>query len=102
MGLSFHNAVAVFQGFSGKKSAFVRTPKFNIISKTDDFSQTNYLAPRLPFSTKVEIALFFYYLTGLLIGIYTHNYIYIVVHLMLVFGFGTIAFYSWKHLSKLS
>ena len=30
MGLSLHNAVAVLEGFTGKKSAFVRTPKFAI------------------------------------------------------------------------
>ena len=30
MGLSLHNTVAVIQGWFGKQSAFVRTPKFNI------------------------------------------------------------------------
>jgi cellulose synthase/poly-beta-1,6-N-acetylglucosamine synthase-like glycosyltransferase len=34
MGLSLHNAVAVLEGFTGKKSSFVRTPKFAISGKT--------------------------------------------------------------------
>jgi hypothetical protein len=31
MGLSLHNSIAVLQGFWGKKTPFVRTPKFNIV-----------------------------------------------------------------------
>ena len=30
MGLSLHNAMAVLEGYIGKKSAFIRTPKFNL------------------------------------------------------------------------
>ena len=33
LGLSVHNAVAVFEGLIGKKTPFVRTPKFNITGK---------------------------------------------------------------------
>jgi hypothetical protein len=43
MGLSFHNSIAVIQGFRGKKSSFVRTPKFSIIKSTESFSKNQYI-----------------------------------------------------------
>ena len=39
MGFSFHNTVAVLEGLWGKKSDFVRTPKFNIESLKDKWKQ---------------------------------------------------------------
>jgi len=35
MGLSIHNSLAVWEAYRGKKSPFIRTPKFNLIGKTD-------------------------------------------------------------------
>jgi hypothetical protein len=35
MGLSLHNSIAVFEGYIGKRTPFVGTPKFNIKSKAD-------------------------------------------------------------------
>ena len=31
LGFTLHNVIAVLEGYFGKKSEFVRTPKFNII-----------------------------------------------------------------------
>jgi cellulose synthase/poly-beta-1,6-N-acetylglucosamine synthase-like glycosyltransferase len=42
MGLSFHNAIAVMEGYMGKKSPFVRTPKFNIIKNKDVWEKNKY------------------------------------------------------------
>jgi len=47
MGLSLHNTVAVIQGYIGKKSPFIRTPKFNIKGIKDSFKKQNYLASAL-------------------------------------------------------
>lgn len=42
-GLSLNNTVAVFQGlFSNKTGTFVRTPKYNIITKQDQLAKTKY------------------------------------------------------------
>lgn len=100
MGLSLHNAIAVWQGLRGKKSAFIRTPKYNIINKNDLFSSTTYVAKKMPFSTRLEFLMAFFYLLGIVIGISTGNNTYILIHLMLFVGFATIATLSWRHLLK--
>ncbi len=47
MGLCFHNTIAVLEGWSGKKSAFIRTPKFNIKTLGDSFKGTKYLTQKI-------------------------------------------------------
>jgi cellulose synthase/poly-beta-1,6-N-acetylglucosamine synthase-like glycosyltransferase len=48
-GLSMHNAIAVIQGIFGYKTAFVRTPKLNVLA--DDHKVTNNRAYALKFLT---------------------------------------------------
>lgn len=100
MGLSLHNSIAVWQGFSGKKSAFIRTPKYNIKSKDDLFQKTSYLNTKMPLSTKLEFIVAFYFIGSIYLGFLFHNYVYIIIHFMLVFGFLSIASYSWKQTSE--
>ncbi|MEL6925433.1 MAG: cellulose synthase family protein [Bacteroidota bacterium] len=97
MGLSLHNTVAVIQGYLGKKSPFVRTPKFNIKGLTDSFKKQNYLAQKIPWTTFVEGLLALYFLGGVLTGLYTGNKSFLIFHLLLMFGFGTICYYSVRH-----
>jgi len=51
MGLSLHNTIAVLQGYIGKKTAFIRTPKFNISGLKDSFKNHNYLARKVSWTT---------------------------------------------------
>ena len=51
MGLSLHNTIAVLQGWLGKQSAFIRTPKFNIKNLTDSFRHRQYLASKITWTT---------------------------------------------------
>ena len=69
MGLSLHNSIAVLQGYLGKKSAFIRTPKFDITSLKDNFKKANYLSVKLPATTYLEgiMALYFFFAVGLAI-----------------------------------
>ena len=97
MGLSLHNTVAVIQGYLGKKSPFIRTPKFNIKGIKDNFNKRNYLAPKLPWTTIVEGLLAVYFIGGILSGLYTNNTSFLLFHVLLAFGFGTICFYSIRH-----
>lgn len=41
MGMSLHNAWAVFRGWLGQQTAFVRTPKFNIVNGKDIWKNKN-------------------------------------------------------------
>jgi hypothetical protein len=66
MGLSLHNAVAVIEGFTGKKSSFVRTPKFAISGKTSGtWKDKKYRAIKVSPLTLLEFTLFLYFSFGI-------------------------------------
>lgn len=98
MGLSLHNAIAVLQGLSGKKTAFVRTPKFNIDGLSRSIRNKQYLSGKLTKITIAEGVLSVYFALGLVYGIYTSDTTFTFMHLILTFGYGAIFFYSVKHL----
>lgn len=97
MGLSLHNTIAVVQGFMGRKSPFVRTPKFNIQGLRDSLEQKNYLPSKLPFSTLLEGLLALYFLGAIWLGIELGNSTFLIYHFLLMTGFGAICYYSIRH-----
>ena len=99
MGLSLHNSIAVIQGYIGNQSPFIRTPKFNIKGIRDSFKKQNYLHTKLPLTTIIEGILSVYFLFGILIGLYIGDLTFIVFHILLAIGYGTICFYSVRHLN---
>jgi cellulose synthase/poly-beta-1,6-N-acetylglucosamine synthase-like glycosyltransferase len=100
MGLSFHNTIAVLEGWSGKKSAFIRTPKFGIQSLNDSFKGTKYLAQKITWTTIMELILTLYFLFGFISGLIIGNPAFLVFHALLVIGYGTITVYTILHLNK--
>lgn len=87
LGLSFNNAKAVFEAYLGKKSGFVRTPKFNggkIVSKIADY-------PKRKIQMWIEIGLFTYFLIGLIYGVLYNVYGLIPFQIMLVLGYGYVS-----------
>jgi cellulose synthase/poly-beta-1,6-N-acetylglucosamine synthase-like glycosyltransferase len=98
MGLSLHNTVAVIQGYRGKKSPFVRTPKFNIKNLKDSFKKHKYLTKKMSWTTMVEGLLAVYFAAAVLAGFYIQNTTFIIFHLMLAIGYGTIFYYTLRHL----
>ncbi len=97
MGLSLHNTVAVLQGYLGKKSPFVRTPKFAINTLTDSFRKRSYLANKIPLTTIIEGLLALYFLAAVIGGIYFTDTTFIFFHILLMFGYGSICYYSLRH-----
>jgi cellulose synthase/poly-beta-1,6-N-acetylglucosamine synthase-like glycosyltransferase len=97
LGLSLHNAVAVTEGYLGRKTPFIRTPKFNVRQRSDRWQTNAYNARKIPPLTWVEWGLVLYFLGGLVLGIATQNYSALGFHLVLVLGFGFIAYYSVRH-----
>ena len=65
MGLSIHNSLAVLEGHWGKKSAFVRTPKFNLTALNDSWKNNKYLAQNLSINILWESLLALYFLFGI-------------------------------------
>ncbi len=100
MGLSLHNSIAVLQGYRGKKSAFIRTPKFNIVSLQDKFNKGKYRKTKISFATIMEGVLSIYFLLAVIAAVYTGTTSLIIYHLALSIGFGTIFYYSIRHLQN--
>jgi len=99
MGLSLHNAIAVIQGLKGKKSSFVRTPKFNIRSVGDNLVKNKYRAAKISPLTFLEGILALYFLMAVVYGINQKDSSLLLFHLLLFFGYATIFYFSVKHLN---
>jgi cellulose synthase/poly-beta-1,6-N-acetylglucosamine synthase-like glycosyltransferase len=97
MGLSLHNSIAVIQGLLGRKSAFVRTPKFNIHHLQNNFKRGFYNAGKISNTTIMEGLLALYFLIAIIAGVDQGKTAFILYHLMLMIGFGSIFVYSVKH-----
>jgi len=96
MGLSFHNATAVIEGYLGKKTPFVRTPKFNIQANTDSWKKNSYLSKNLNIYSIFEAFLFLYFLVGLVAAFTFKDFSLFFYHVLLSTGFGLVFFYSIK------
>lgn len=97
MGLSLHNASAVIEGYRGKKSPFIRTPKFNIIENKDVWKKNKYLVSSVSFLTVLELLMTIYFAFGVYAAFYYQDFVLIPFHIMLFLGFGYVTFYSIKH-----
>lgn len=98
MGLSLHNSVAVIQGYLGKESAFIRTPKFNIKSLSDTFTTRDYLYQKISMITIMEGVMAIYFAGGLIAGFMKKDISFFFLHLLLLIGYSTIFYYSIKHI----
>ena len=96
MGLSFHNAKAVLEGLLGIKSAFIRTPKFNLLQKSDQWKTNNYIKAGFKISMLIEAIFASYFIYGLYIGYQLNDYNLIPFHLLLVIGFSAVFIYNIK------
>lgn len=94
MGFSVHNSLAVLEGHFGKKSAFIRTPKFNVNSIKDSWKNNKYIQQKFSLSLGVEFALWLYFGFGLYSAFLLNDFSLAVFHLMLFIGFGFVVFRS--------
>lgn len=97
MGLSLHNGIAVIEGFLGKKTPFIRTPKFNITSNSDSWKNNLYRAKSLNPMSYVEFGFGIYFLAGIILGFYFKDYSFLTFHSMLFLGYSFVFVFSLKH-----
>ena len=97
MGLSLHNAIAVFEGYFGKKSPFIRTPKFALTANDQTWKNNIYRVKKISPIIFLEGLFTLYYAFGLGVGVYYGDYGLTVFHAMLTCGFAAIFVYSIKH-----
>jgi hypothetical protein len=100
MGLAFHNALAVIQGFAGKKSAFIRTPKYGNISKNKSIFQSAYFSKRLDLVSLGEGFLSLYFIFAVYYGWKHQMNEFLLFHMMLAVGYFTLFLYAIR--SKIS
>ena len=88
LGFSLHNSIAVLEGHMGKRSEFVRTPKFNLNSLKDSWKGNKYLATKMSPNMILEAALMLYFLFGMYSAIPLNDFGLFPFHFMLFLGFG--------------
>ena len=98
MGFSLHNSIAVLEGHFGKRSDFVRTPKFNINALTDTWKTNKYLKKNISANVIFEGILMLYFGFGMysafIVGDQGGDFGLFPFHLMLFLGFGFVFFKS--------
>lgn len=94
MGLSLHNAIAVIEGYLGKKTSFVRTPKFNISATDSNFKKNIYIPKNIGWLSFFEGLLAIYFAFGVYKGNQSGDYGLLPFHIILFFGYSLIFVYS--------
>lgn len=95
-GMSVNNSVAVFDAVFGKKNEFLRTPKYGIVNKEDNWRDKAY---NLPFTKTTLLEIFFgiYGLMGILISIFSNNPVFAPIIGLQTVGFFYISYMSLSH-----
>ncbi len=91
MGFSFHNSIAVLEGHVGKRSEFVRTPKFNLKAVGGNWKTNKYILKKVSPHVIVEGILMLYFAFGMYSAFIVGSepdFGLFPFHLMLFIGFG--------------
>ena len=98
MGFSLHNSIAVLEGHFGKKSDFIRTPKFNLGDLNTNWKENKYLSKNISANVILEGLLMLYFAFGMysafVVGDQGGDFGLFPFHLMLFLGFGFVFFKS--------
>jgi len=98
MGFSLHNSIAVLEGHGGKRSEFVRTPKFNISKLSDKWQGNKYLRKNISKNVIIEGLFMLYFAFGMysafVVGDQGGDFGLFPFHAMLTIGFGFVFFKS--------
>ncbi|MGH9934145.1 MAG: cellulose synthase family protein [Nitrososphaerales archaeon] len=95
-GISVNNTVAVFDAMNGGRPEFLRTPKFGITKKGEDWRDKAYA---LPFTKTTLLEMFFgaYGILGIFISIFSGNPVYVPILALQTLGFIYISYLSISH-----
>ena len=99
---AFQNSVAVLQGFIGKKSEFIRTPKFNLSSGKTNLKEKKYVNESTSYYFIIEGFLAIYFLVSIITTILfaKRNFGFLPFHLFLFFGYAYIFLCSLRKLGN--
>ncbi|MBL0018693.1 MAG: glycosyltransferase [Bacteroidia bacterium] len=98
MGLSLHNAIATMEGYIGRKTPFIRTPKFALTDGKDDWkTRTKYISRRISPITVLEGLMLLYIGFGIGMEFWYGSYGMLPFHILLIFGYGLVFYFSVRH-----
>lgn len=97
-GITVNNSVGVFDAILGKKNEFLRTPKFGVVKKSDDWRSKEYV---LPFTKTTLLEIFFavYGFIALFITLFSGNPMFAPLIALPTIGFIYTAYLSIAHSS---
>lgn len=95
VGMSFHNSIAVLQGYFGKRTPFIRTPKFNN-ENNGQLAFKRFSTAKISNSFIIYILLFLLFLTAAVYGIISKNFGFLLFHLTLTLGMALLLFFDFK------
>ena len=90
MGFALHNSQAVWEGLTGKKSPFIRTPKFNLESGSASLNANVYRLRSLPVSTWLEGGMGLLFGGMVVLGIVYGTYLFLPFHGLLALGYSLV------------
>ena len=96
-GIAVNNSKAVLEAFIGKKSEFVRTPKFAVTSKSDNWRTRKSYVSSKEITALIEITLGILFCLQTLYAVYKGYYGWIPFLLIIQFGFLYTGFLSISH-----
>lgn len=98
LGMSLSNSVAIIQGITGRKTSFVRTPKFMLTEADTQTTKATYIPARNLSRELPEMLVFCYFLFAAAAGVYFRDIGFLMYHLMLLGGFGVILHFAFQEI----
>jgi cellulose synthase/poly-beta-1,6-N-acetylglucosamine synthase-like glycosyltransferase len=96
IGLSVNNAKAAIEAWIGRKSPFLRTPKYDLTKRGQAWHQRRYRS-RFSWTSLVELTLGVYTVGAIIYSIRTREYGAIPFLVLFAFGYLLVGFYSVRH-----
>jgi len=100
IGLSVNNSFAVLEALMNKESEFVRTPKFGIEKKNDNWTTKKYKGNKNLMITALELALGFYFTFAVIICVGEGIWLTLPFLMMFQYGYLYISFLSLSTIFK--
>ena len=97
MGFAVNNTRAVVEGLLKKKSEFIRTPKYSVIEKKDNWSNKKYVLKKFNYTVIIELILAIYCSFGVAASVYYLELAAVPFQLLFSMGFGSVAWLSVRH-----
>jgi cellulose synthase/poly-beta-1,6-N-acetylglucosamine synthase-like glycosyltransferase len=100
IGISLNNAIGIIKGYAGIKTAFIRTPKFNLATVERKAVSNKYTHVTINWVTIAEGLLAVYFLFGLLAALQLKNFAIVPFFLMSILGFSVVFIMSMQERLK--